>query len=92
VGRVAVEVWKRYSSRLRGRLRERDVALLGKLIDAGLDPIRGELLSYLFFSPEFHTALIGLGRADAQAWLDAPHDDGIWQYAPCIPGGPRAFG
>ncbi len=53
VGRVAVEVWKRYSSRLRGRLRERDVALLGKLIDAGLDPIRGELLSYLFFSPEF---------------------------------------
>ena len=92
VGRVAVEVWKRYSSRLRGRLRERDVALLGKLIDAGLDPIRGELLSYLFFSPEFHTALIGLGRADAQAWLDGPHDDGIWQCAPCIPGGPRAFG
>jgi len=30
----------------------------------------GDLLSYLFFAPEFIEPLIELGRRDAQAWLD----------------------
>ena len=72
--------------KLKWRLQQRDVALLGKLIDAGRDPVRGELLSYLFFSPEFHGALIELGRVDAQTWLDSPHDQGLWQYTPIPPG------
>jgi len=86
IGRVAVEVWERNARKLKWRLQQRDVALLGKLIDAGRDPVRGELLSYLFFSPEFHSALIELGRIDAHTWLDSPHDQGLWQYTPIPPG------
>ncbi len=86
VGRVAMEVWARNAHKLKWRLQERDVALLGKLIEAGRDPVRGELLSYLFFSPEFHGALIELGRVDAQTWLDGTHDQGLWQYTP-VPSG-----
>ena len=86
IGRVGVEVWERNVHKLKWRLQQRDVALLGKLIDAGRDPVRGELLSYLFFSPEFHSALIELGRVDAQKWLALPHDQGLWQYTPIPPG------
>jgi NTE family protein len=51
-------------------------------MDAGADPLHGELLSYLFFAPEFAHALIELGRADAQAWLEEPHDEGLWDTGP----------
>jgi NTE family protein len=82
IGRAAVEVWQRHASRLGKRLSERDVALLGTLVHAGRSPVRGELLSYLFFTGEFHQALLELGRVDAKRWLEAEHDDGPWRYGP----------
>jgi NTE family protein len=59
-----------------------DLALLGRLIAGGEGPIHGELLSYLFFAPEFADALISLGREDARRWLDGEHWDGPWRCAP----------
>ena len=54
-------------------------------MDANADALHGELLSYLFFAPEFARALIERGRADAEAWLDEPHDDGLWDTGPAWP-------
>ena len=51
-------------------------------MDANADALHGELLSYLFFAPEFASALIERGADDAQAWLDEPHDDGLWDTGP----------
>ena len=45
-------------------------------------PAHGELLSYLFFAPEFAQALIARGRDDAESWLAEPHDDGLWDIGP----------
>jgi hypothetical protein len=41
--------------------------------------VHGELLSYRFLAREFVDELIALGRRDAERWLDAQHDDGLWQ-------------
>jgi NTE family protein len=70
IGRLASEVYKRHYAGARGLHRNRDMALLGRLLDAGRNPVRGELLSYLFFAPEVIPPLIEMGRRDAQAWLD----------------------
>jgi hypothetical protein len=43
--------------------------------------MNGELLSYVFFAGEFAQALIRLGRADAQRWLDE-HPSNLWQLDP----------
>jgi NTE family protein len=51
-------------------------------MDANADALHGELLSYLFFAPEFASALIERGRLDAEAWLAEPHDDGLWDTGP----------
>jgi NTE family protein len=56
-----------------------DVGFIGGRLDAGSDPGRGELLSYLFFDADFAECLIERGRKDARAWLDASHDEGAWQ-------------
>jgi NTE family protein len=70
IGRLATDVYNRYYAGARGLRRNRDLALLGRLLDAGRNPVRGDLLSYLFFAPEFIRPLIEQGRRDAQAWLD----------------------
>jgi len=70
IGRLAMDVYNRYYAGARGMRRNRDLALLGRLLDAGRNPVRGDLLSYLFFAPEFISPLIEQGRRDAQAWLD----------------------
>jgi NTE family protein len=70
IGRLAMEVFNRHYAGARGLRRNRELALLGRLLDAGRNPVRGDLLSYLFFAPEFVRPLIELGRRDAQAWLD----------------------
>ncbi len=70
IGRLAMDVFNRYYSGVRGLRRNRELATLGWLLDAGRNPSRGDLLSYLFFAPEFIRPLIELGRRDAQAWLD----------------------
>jgi hypothetical protein len=70
IGRLAMEAFNRHYASARGLRRNRQIAVLGRLLDAGRNPVRGGLLSYLFFAPEFVRPLIELGRRDAQAWLD----------------------
>jgi NTE family protein len=70
IGRLASDVYNEHYAGVRGLRHNRELALLGRLLDAGRNPVRGDLLSYLFFAPEFIRPLIELGRRDAQAWLD----------------------
>ena len=79
IGRLATDVYNRYYAGARGLHHNRELALLGRLLDAGRNPIRGELLSYLFFAPEFIGPLIDLGRRDAQAWLDRQGRGDPWR-------------
>ena len=62
---------------LLGRLRDalsdvraRDLALLGRVLDATRNPVHGELFSYVFFAAEFTAALIEQGQRDAEHWLE----------------------
>lgn len=48
-------------------LRDPDFPLLSRLLDGGR---RGELMSFVLFDQDFAAALIELGQADAQRWLD----------------------
>jgi NTE family protein len=81
VGEIAMNVFREHYSRLRDLFRARDLALLGRAIAGGSDPVHGSLLSLLFFAPEFAEALLELGRADARRWLNASHHDGPWELA-----------
>jgi len=82
IGRIARDVFRRHYGGLWHAHRSPQIAFLGRLMDAGADPLHGELLSYLFFAPEFARALVERGRKDAQAWLEEPHDDGLWDTGP----------
>jgi NTE family protein len=82
VGKLATRIWRERYSGLRGFARDRDLNVLGRFTAAGNGPVHGELMSFLFFAPEFGEALIDLGRADARAWLDMEHDDGPWRLGP----------
>ena len=82
IGEVASSIWRERYSGLRGFLRDRDLNVLGRFTAAGNGPIHGELLSFLFFAPEFARALIEIGQADARAWLSQTHDDGPWRLGP----------
>ena len=63
-------------------LRSPDFPLLNRLL-GGESPTHGELLSYLFFDPEFIEELIEMGKRDAQRWLDTPPGpDDPWQVEP----------
>lgn len=81
VGDLASEVFR---DRYRGAraLRSPDYPLLNRLL-GGDSPAHGELLSYLFFDPEFIDALIELGRADARRRLrsDGGRED-PWRLEP----------
>jgi NTE family protein len=70
IGRLATDVFNRHYAGARGLHHNRELAVLGRLLDAGRNPVRGDLLSYLFFAPEFIEPLIEMGRHDARAWLD----------------------
>ena len=81
IGDLATEVFR---ARYRGlkALRSPDFPALNRLL-GGDSPAHGELLSYLFFDPEFIDALIDLGREDARRWLEsASHRDEPWQLDP----------
>ena len=54
---------------VRGPRHNRELALLGRLLDAGRNPVRGDLLSYLS-RPELIGPLVELDGGEAQAWLD----------------------
>jgi NTE family protein len=82
IGRIARDVFRRHYGGLFHAHRSPQLAFLGRLVAAGADPLHGELLSYLFFAPEFAHALIERGRSDAQAWLEEPHDEGLWDTGP----------
>jgi NTE family protein len=82
IGDCAVQVYKDHFSGLGGATRSRDLALLGHTLDAGLNSVRGELFSYLFFAPEFARRLLELGREDAKRWLSRRHDNGPWRLKP----------
>jgi len=81
IGDIATEVFRTRYGGLKG-LRSPDFPLLNRLL-GGDSPVHGELLSYLLFDQEFIEALIDLGRADAEHWLNAPPGvDEPWQLGP----------
>jgi NTE family protein len=82
IGRIAQEVFRECFPWTRAALRGDDLAVLGRLVGAGEDPLHGELFSYLFFAPEFTSRLLELGRVDARRWLAQEHDDGPWRVGP----------
>lgn len=63
-----------------------NLALLGRILHGGSGVAHGELLSLLYFAREFLDGVMALGRRDALAWLDGPHDDGLWQLGRIDPG------
>jgi NTE family protein len=79
IGRIAQDVYNTSHRSWKALLRRDDLAVLGRLMGAGRDPLHGDLLSYLFFAPEFTRELIALGRCDAKRWVRARHDDGPWR-------------
>jgi NTE family protein len=85
IGAIATRVWNEHYSGARGLLRDRDLSLLGRFVAGGDDPAHGELLSLLFFSPEFAEELVALGQRHARDWLAHAHADGPWRTGP-LPG------
>jgi NTE family protein len=79
IGRHARDVYRRHYSGIGRLVRDPNLALLGRIVNAERSAVHGELLSYLFLAREFVDELIALGRRDAERWLDAQHDDGLWQ-------------
>jgi NTE family protein len=85
IGEIAMRVCREHYGRPRPwKAGSRDLWLLGKILDGGADAMHGELLSYVFFAGEFAEALIQLGQADAQRWIDE-HPADLWQLDP-LPG------
>jgi NTE family protein len=83
VGRIASRIWRERYAGLRGFVRDPDLSTLGRFTAAGNGPVHGELLSFLFFAPEFARELIAMGRADARHWLAQEHgNDGPWRTGP----------
>jgi NTE family protein len=81
IGELAREVFRSRYGGLKG-LRSPDLRLLERLI-GGESPQHGELLSYLFFDPEFIEELIRMGQEDARRWLEAPPgENDPWQVEP----------
>jgi NTE family protein len=79
IGRLAREVYDRHYGNLTSLVRAPNVALLGRLVNARRGAVHGELLSYLLIAREFIDDLIALGQRDAERWLHARHDAGLWQ-------------
>jgi NTE family protein len=79
IGAIASAVFAESYRGFAKALRRRDLALLGRMVAGDADPAHGELLSYLFFTPEFAEPLIELGRDDARRWLASAHEDGPWR-------------
>jgi NTE family protein len=81
IGRLATEVFRSRYGGWKG-LRSPDFPFLNRLL-GGDSPTHGELLSYLFFDPEFVEELIRMGQRDARRWLKAaPGPEQPWQVEP----------
>lgn len=88
LGDIAAEVFAESFDGLGGLVRSPNIAALARLLGGVSEP-HGELLSYLFFAPEFAAAAIEQGERDAQAWLERDWgDDGPWQREPLGAGDP----
>jgi NTE family protein len=85
IGAIAARIFNQHYAGLRGIRRDRNLAFVGRAVAGGDDAIHGELLSVLFFAPEFARELIELGRRHARVWLAETHEDGPWQVGP-LPG------
>jgi len=79
IGRLAREIYRRHYAGITSLVRDTNLALFGRIVNAERSAIHGELLSYLFLAGEFIEALIALGRRDGDSWLAARHDAGMWQ-------------
>jgi NTE family protein len=79
IGRLAREVHERHYGGVGSLVRSPSVALLGRIVNARRSAVHGELLSYLLLAPEFIDDLIDIGRRDAERWMRARHDAGLWQ-------------
>ncbi len=90
IGRLARDIYKRHYAGIRSVVRDSNVALLGRIVNAERSAIHGELLSYLFLAREFIDGLVALGRRDAERWLEAKHDAGLWQVERLPDDPPRA--
>jgi len=82
IGRRARDVYKRHYTGIGGLVRNPNLALFGRVVNAERSAVHGELLSYLFLARQFVDELIALGRRDAERWLDTQHDAGLWQIGP----------
>ncbi len=78
LGNLAEEVYRTKYRGPRAWRYELDFPLLSRLI-GGNRETHGELLSYLFFDPDFIDAAIEMGRADAQRLLSQKTDGLPWQ-------------
>jgi NTE family protein len=81
IGRLASDVYRRHYAGIRDLVRDTDLALLGRFVNAERSAVHGELLSYLFLAREFIDELITLGRRDAEHWLNTKHDENLWQIS-----------
>jgi len=80
IGELAMSVFHERYGGVKG-LRSPDYPLLNRLL-GGESPTHGELLSYLFFDPEFLEALATMGRDDARHRLKTmPGAEDPWRLA-----------
>jgi NTE family protein len=73
---AAMQVFRANHGSLRRTLGDPDLQIMHRLLGSD-SPMQGELLSYLLFDPDFFDAASGLGRRDAQCWLE-DHPD-LWR-------------
>src|SRR4051812_13669799 len=83
IGAIAARVWTEHYAGVGGLVRDRDLSLLGRFVAGGDDAAHGELLSFLFFAPEFADELIALGKKHARDWLASNAE--VWRTGP-LPG------
>ena len=79
IGEIAQCVYEQCFAGVGALRHSLELSLLGRLIGAGSNSTRGELLSYFFFAKEFAARLLQLGREHAMDWTKRGHDDGAWQ-------------
>jgi NTE family protein len=81
LGRIVADVHARHFAGPLASVRAPDVTLLTRLL-GGASPAHAELLSYLFFQPQFISEAIAAGRQDARNLLAT---DDPWQTGPLEP-------
>lgn len=79
IGEHALEIFRSSSRKL--SLRSARQRLFSQFL-GGDSPAHGELLSYLFFDPQYLDELIAMGQHDAHHWLTHTTDNDPWQIGP----------